>query len=92
MATKTARDLASGALAPAHAGNPIDRALGTLANRYRTVRSVMAVAGDLGQLEEGMKKAVLEAGATTLGVGIAAGRRADGSGALFAIAVLATRR
>ncbi|HEY7956809.1 MAG TPA: CAP domain-containing protein [Polyangia bacterium] len=92
LATKTARDLASGALAPAHAGDPIDRALGTLANRYRTVRSVMAVAGDLAQLEEGMKKAVLEAGATTLGVGIAAGRRADGSGALFAIAVLATRR
>jgi uncharacterized protein YkwD len=88
----TADDIARGRLPAERAGEPMDRALGKLAGRYRSVRSVVASAAGPSQVLGGLQKAVLDPTATTLGIGLGAGKRPDGSSAIFAVIVLATGR
>jgi uncharacterized protein YkwD len=92
VAQSTAEELARGALKQDRAGEPLERALGTLASHYKAMRSVVAVGAGTDGLVDGMQKALVDAGATTCGIGLAAGKRPDGSSAIFAVIVLATRR
>jgi uncharacterized protein YkwD len=92
VAADTARELARGALTQDHAGEPAERALGTLADRFRSLRTVVAVGGGLDAALGSMSGALGDAGATAAGVGVAAGRRADKSSAVFVVVVLAAKR
>jgi hypothetical protein len=92
LAESTARELGSGALPPNRAGEPIDRALAQLADRYAQVRSAVAVSSSLAGVVDGLQKPLTDPGVTSCGLGLAAGRRPDGSAALYAVIVLATRR
>jgi hypothetical protein len=92
VAQSTARDLARGALRQDRAGAPLERALRELSVRYRAMRSVVAVGGSTDGLLGGMEKSLLDPGVTTCGIGLKDGKREDGSAAIFAVIVLATRR
>jgi uncharacterized protein YkwD len=92
IAESAARDLARGVLTAADASGPVERALAPLADRYRTARTVVAVTGGLQQVIDAVQAALVDKSATTCGIGLASGRRADHSAAIFAVLVLATRR
>ncbi|HUS65642.1 MAG TPA: CAP domain-containing protein [Kofleriaceae bacterium] len=92
VSQSTAEDLARGRLTAERAGEPMDRALGRLAGKYRSVRSVVASAGGPSQVLGGLTHAVLDPTATTLGIGLGTGKRPDGSAVLYAVIVLATGR
>jgi len=92
VAQSTADELARGALKQDRAGEPLERALGTLASHYKSMRSVVAVGAGTDGLVGGMQDALVDGTATTCGIGLAAGKRADDSAAIFAVIVLATRR
>ncbi len=92
VAQSTAEGIARGSLRAERAGEPIERALGKLADRYQSMRSVVATSSGVAQVVSGVEKSLLDQTVTTVGVGVAAGRRPDGSPAVFAVLVLATRR
>jgi hypothetical protein len=56
------------------------------------VRSVVAVSGSLDQIAEGLAHRLTDRRVTACGIGLGQGHRADGSGALIAVIVLATGR
>ena len=76
---------------PAPAGDPIERALPSLSDRYQWVRQVSARALDVSQF--GASPALVDRAATHAGFAIAAGLR-DESGAtpLWLVVLLAARR
>src|SRR5581483_4765509 len=92
LAQSTARELGAGSLSPSRAGEPIDRALAQLADRYARVRSAVAVSSSLAGVVDGLAKPLTDPGVTACGIGLASGRRPDGSAALYAVIVLATAR
>jgi hypothetical protein len=71
---------------------PIDRALPQLADRYAQVRSVVAVTSSLAGVVTGLDKSLTDPALTSCGIGLAAGRRPDGTAAIFAVLVLAAHR
>jgi uncharacterized protein YkwD len=87
VSQSTAEDLAKGTLTRERAGEPMERALGKLANKYRQVRSVVAVVGGLGQVPASLEQPLSDATANALGLGLA-----SSSGGLHVVLVLATRR
>jgi uncharacterized protein YkwD len=92
VAQSTAEGVAKGALKAERAGEPIERELGKLADRYKSMRSVVAASSGVTQVVGGVQKSLLDPEVTTIGAGLAEGHRPDGSPALFAVLVLATRR
>jgi hypothetical protein len=61
----------------------LDRALGGVATRYKSARSLFAVATQITQVAESMKEALTAPGVTpALGIGLAVGAGSDGSGHL----------
>lgn len=87
VSQSTAEELAKGALSREHAGEPMERALAKLANRYRSMRSVVAVVGGLGQVPASLEQPLSDAGVNALGLGLAAAPTG-----LHLVLVLATRR
>jgi uncharacterized protein YkwD len=92
VAQATVRDIARGALRADAAGEPMERALTRLAHKYKSVRSAVASGGTVAALVGGLEQPLLDKSATTAGIGLAVGKRPDGSAALFAVVVLAERR
>lgn len=73
IADGIARDLASGRLTSTTAREPLDRAIAHLGARYRSARSVFAVATEIAQVVESVKATISESGGASFGVGLAAG-------------------
>lgn len=92
IAQATADELAAGKLSTEAAGAPLDRALSKLAGRFRSVRSVVATTSSVQKVVESLTRALLDADAGAVGIGLKKGRRPDGSVALFAVIVLAAKR
>ena len=80
IADGVARDLASGRATPDSARAPLDRAIAHLGSRYQSVRSLFAVATEIGQVIEAMKEPLATRGPIAIGVGLAVGvaPRSDG--------------
>jgi hypothetical protein len=80
IADGVARDLASGRATPQSSAAPLDRAVAHLGGRYKSVRSLFAVATQIDQVAEALKEALTARGPIAVGVGLHAGAvaRPDG--------------
>jgi hypothetical protein len=82
-----AAELAKGTLVKERAGEPLDRAMSTFATRYKAVRSVVVMAGSVGQIVEGLDRALADATLGASGIGLA-----SSTAGLHAVIVLASPR
>jgi uncharacterized protein YkwD len=81
IADSVARDLATGRETPQSVRSRLDRSLDAVAARYKSARSLFAVATQITQVAESMKEALTAPGATpALGIGLAVGAGSDGGG------------
>ena len=81
IADGVARDLASGRTTPQGARGGLDRAFQPLGARYRSVRSLFAIAAQITQIADSMKASLAgAAGPQALGIGLHGGPTTDGAG------------